>query len=108
MSNKMNNTMNNKHIKYNRSVDDDDSNSVCNVKTESNMVNDFFNNHVYCGKHDDGYDDIGPTIVYHYISKERLGNRNVSNLKADEYDEEIWPGDKLYRHCLDNLYSTRY
>ncbi len=99
-SNKMN-----KAMKYNRQIENDRNNNCDNYDNGHDAkhieVDEFFKNHVYCGQHAEGYDELGAIIVYHYISKERLGNRKISSIDNFDYDEEIWPGDKLYRYCVD-------
>lgn len=105
MSNKMNKPI--KNSTKTASYNEEDMNANMNINNNTSdhnmMINDFFNNHIYCGQHADGYDYSGPIIVYHYISKERLGARSVSSLSKDDYDEEIWPGDNLYRYCEDYM-----
>jgi hypothetical protein len=56
----------------------------------------------YLGTHVDGCDVDGPTVVYHYISKTLLKNRDIKSVDIWEYDLEIWPGDKLYHYAITN------
>lgn len=54
----------------------------------------------YLGTHVDGCDMDGPNIVYHYISKTLLNNRDIKSIDKWGYDLEIWPGDKLYMNAV--------
>jgi hypothetical protein len=44
-------------------------------------------------------DEHGPIDIYHYISKKRLGTRQVEELNKWDYDEEIWLRDDIWSYC---------
>lgn len=59
----------------------------------------FLQNYVYCGSHWEKCDEHGPIDIYHYISKNRLGTRQVEELNKWDYDEEIWLRDDIWSYC---------
>lgn len=59
----------------------------------------FHNKYIYCGSHWEKCDEFGPQDIYHYISKERLGDRDIDEIDKWDYDVEIWVGDDLWAYC---------
>jgi hypothetical protein len=60
---------------------------------------DFHNIYTYCGSHWEKADDIGCQTIYHYILKDRLGNRSINELTKWDYDVEVWIDDDIWIYC---------
>lgn len=72
-------------------------------------------NYKYVGKHWEKCDMQGPLDIYHYILRSRIEGKSKEEIKKmkkdNDYDLEIWPGDKDWAYCskYDNLaYESSY
>jgi len=59
----------------------------------------FHKKYIYVDSYFEECDENGPIQVYCYISKKKLGNRDVISLKPFEYDVEIGPYDDIRVYC---------
>lgn len=60
---------------------------------------DFHEKYVFCGSHWEEADSQGVEDIYHYISKERLGDRPVEEIGKWDHDEEIWITNPIWYFC---------
>jgi len=68
------------------------------------MAFDFHEANVYVGSHWEKADEYGPIDIYHYISRSKYekiinSNPNFDFTRYENYDTEIWLGDKLWSYC---------
>ena len=63
---------------------------------------EYHKDYVFCGSHIEDGDE-----VYHYISREKLGIRNIDELNKDEYDDIIYFSDNIHLYCGPSL-KTKY
>jgi hypothetical protein len=60
---------------------------------------EFHKKYIYCGSH---WEKSAGTI-YHYILKERLGERSITELSSWDFDYEVWYDNLLYQFCGPNI-----